>query len=227
MCPPASEPAKSPSSTPAAPKNTPDCVPTDTLSRHAYTYASAALHPAILNHSLRTYLYAKAIAERENSPWASPDRLHLLFATCIYHDIGTCCGADSPQRFEVEGAEKGVSDLRSLNVSEADAHEVWVAIAVHTSPHIAERISPLARLLRLAVLVDFQVSAQVAEFTSEAAVEANECEFPRLDAAKVLGDLVVGQAINVPEKGRMASWVGVMVRSKVENPEWDGVNKEF
>ncbi|KAK5119415.1 hypothetical protein LTR85_007515 [Meristemomyces frigidus] len=208
----------------------PDCVPTDNISRLAYAYASTALHPAILNHSLRVFLYAKALADREISLWSSaPDRIALLFAACIYHDIGTCCGASSPQRFEVEGADKAATDLRSMNVSEDDVHEVWVAIAVHTSPHIAERISPLARLVRVAVLIDFKQSGStdVMQFNTEAEVDANERAFPRLDAAKVLGDIVVEQAIRVPEKGRMASWAGVMVRAKREDPGWEGVNKGF
>ncbi|KAK4548767.1 hypothetical protein LTR36_008540 [Oleoguttula mirabilis] len=230
MCPRSSGPATISTSSPNSATSeitTPDCVPTDTISRVAYSYASTALHPAILHHSLRVFLYARTLAQREHPIWSSPDRLALLFAACIYHDIGTVCGADSPQRFEVEGADLAAQNLRSANVPEHDVHEVWVAIAVHTSPHIAERISPLARLVRLAVLVDFKVAVQVKDFPTEAEVEVNEALFPRLDAAKVLGDAVVAQTVRRPEKAPSASWPSVLLRSRVENPGWEGVNKAF
>jgi len=204
----------------------PECVPGDDISQSAYGVASRDLHPAILSHSLRVYLFAKSLAAREQSLWASPERLRLLFASCIYHDIGTCTGAKDAQRFEVVGADTAAHALRSLNVPDADVHEVWVAVALHTSPHIAERISPLARLVRLAVTMDFKRPAAMV-FTTEVEVEANERSFPRMEIEKVLGDAVVEQALHSPEKAPMVSWPGVILRSKMENPEWEGVNKAF
>ncbi|KAK5138039.1 hypothetical protein LTR08_005836 [Meristemomyces frigidus] len=211
-------------------ETTPDCVPTDSVSMRSYHAASAGLHPAILNHSLRVYLYAKALAEREASTWALPDNLPLLFAACIYHDMGTCCTTDNdPQRFEVTGADAAAQMLRSQNVAEADVHEVWVAIALHTSPHIAERISSLARLVRVAVLLDFgrPPAAIPADITTEVNVQATEQMFPRMAIERILGDAVVGQALRRPEKAPMVSWPGVMLKAKLQDPEWEGVNKAF
>ncbi|TKA23126.1 hypothetical protein B0A50_07156 [Salinomyces thailandicus] len=204
----------------------PDVVPSDEVSTSAYDNASRELLKPILNHSLRVFLFAKALAAREHSDWASPRRLPLLFAACIYHDMGTSCGAHSPSRFEVEGADAAERDLRSLSVSETDAHEVWVAIALHTSPHIAERISSLARLVRLAVLMDFK-RKDALTLTTEEEVAEFEGLFPRLEAEQVLGDAVVQQALKRPEKAPAASWAGVLLKSKLENPDWEGVNKAF
>lgn len=210
----------------ADPASIPDCVPTDDISKFTYGYASGALHPVILNHSLRVYLFAKALAEREQSAWASPARLPLLFAACMYHDVGTCSAHDGSWRFEVDGADAAAQGLGAMKVSEADVHEVWVAIALHTSPHIAERISPLARLVRWGVTMDFKRPAAM-KFTTDVEVEANERLFPRREIEKVLGDAVVEQALQKPEKAPMVSWPGVMLESKLENPEWEGVNKAF
>ncbi|TKA83698.1 hypothetical protein B0A55_00287 [Friedmanniomyces simplex] len=202
----------------------PDCVPADSLSQSAYDYASKNLHPAILAHSLRVWLFAKALAQRENSDYSTSDQLRLLFAACIYHDTGTCSAQNGSQRFEVEGGDAATQALLAHGVSERDAHEVWVAIALHTSPGIAERISPLARLIRVAVTVDFKRLAAM-RFTTEGEVEAIEAMFPRGEIEKVLGDAVVDQVLGKDNaeasdaKAPAATWAGVMVRSKRENPD--------
>jgi hypothetical protein len=211
------------SSTPISP---PDIVPKDTISQAAFAHAAKHLHPSILNHSIRVFLYAQAIAERENSEWAGSDRLPLLFTACILHDIGTTSLYNGPLRFEVEGADAATSFLKEQGVSEADAHEVWVAIAIHTSHHIAERISTLARLVRLGVSLDFKRPSAL-ELTTPAEVEHLEARFPRGPIEKVLGDSVADQAVEKPEKAPGGSWPGNLYRAKLENPGWEGVNKGF
>ena len=204
----------------------PDCVPYEDLSQAAYKYAASHLHPIILNHSIRVFLYAKAIAEREGSSWINTGRIPFLFTACTCHDLGTTIEHDGTQRFEVEGADAAVNLCRQHGASEADAHEVWVAIALHTSPGIAERISELARLVRLGVTIDFKRTASMA-LTNASEVEEIEGRFPRGEIEKVLSDAVVEQGLRQPEKAPAASWPGVLVRSKRENPGWEGVNKAF
>ncbi|KAK1818620.1 hypothetical protein LTR12_006931 [Friedmanniomyces endolithicus] len=210
----------------------PDCVPSDTLSLAAYAHAFGNLHPAILAHSLRVWLFAKALAQREESEYATDRRMHLLFIACIFHDMGSCSAYNGSQRFEVEGADAAMQGFLAPHVAERDAHDVWVAIALHTSPGIAERISPLARLIRIAVIIDFKRPAAM-RFTSDKEVEAVEALFPRGEIEKVLGDAVVDQVLGIGDadasdaKAPAATWAGVMVKSKRANPEWNGVNKAF
>ena len=204
----------------------PECVPLDPISQSAFKYALEHLHPAILNHSLRVYLYTLAISHREAQDLDSEGRLALLFAACILHDIGTTNAHDGSQRFEVEGADAAAELLRAKGVTESAVHDVWIAIALHTSPGIAERISPLARLVRLGVTIDFKRPAAMG-FTSAAEMWGFEAEFPRMGIEKVLGDAVVAQARWNPEKAPAASWAGVLLRSALENPGWEGVNKAF
>jgi hypothetical protein len=189
MCPPASEAAifNPPARTTGS---IPDCVPNDTISQAAYKYAAEHLHPTILNHSLRVFLYARALGRREQSPYTS--RIHLLFAASILHDIGTCATHDGEQRFEVEGADAAKIFLLSHNVPEMEAHDAWIAIACHTSPGIGERISALARLVRLGVTIDFKRPAAML-FTSDDEVREVEKVFGRGEIEKVLGDVVVEQ----------------------------------
>lgn len=142
---------------------------------------------------------------------------------------------DGPQRFEVCGADAAAEHLREFEFSDADIQEVWTAIALHTSPGIAERITALARFVRLAVLMDFNVLEKspwvdkyVLEVNKEGYRRSIEGQFPRLDAEKVLGDIVVKQGIRQPTKAPASSWAGIMVRAANEEPSGSqGVNKAF
>ncbi|KAJ9606282.1 hypothetical protein H2200_009243 [Cladophialophora chaetospira] len=184
---------------------------------------SAGLPLSILHHSFRVYLFAKWLAAKEKSEWADSG---LLFVSCITHDIGTSVKHDGPQRFEVEGADAAAELVKSHGHSEVDAHQVWTAIALHTSPGIAERITDLARLVRLGVMIDFRPAAR----SSLGAIDYGkdvEGQLPRLDIEKILGDAVVEQAKRNPDKAPAASWPGILYKSHLENPEWTGVNRAF
>jgi HD superfamily phosphohydrolase YqeK len=184
-----------------------------------------ALSRSILNHSLRVYFYATALAKHNNSVYFSDPAKHdLLFTACLFHDIGTTDTYDGPSRFEVEGADAAVEHLSEYGVTEQDKHDVWTAIALHTSPQIAERIGELARLVRLAVITDFGRKSEAWGVLAPLKAKLEE-EYGR--AEKVLGDKVVEQAKKNPEKAPMASWPGVMYKAHLAEPEWEGVNKAF
>lgn len=230
MCPPSSslEPANP---SPPPPSKPPSWVPADPLSQSAYTYAHQHLHPDILSHSARVYHYAHTLATREkNNPWSQPERLPLLFTAALFHDIGTSSTHDGPQRFEVEGADAAVSHLKTFGegkVSESDCQSVWIAIALHTSPGIAERIEPLARLVRVGVAVDFGVG-DARGMISEGKIAEVEGLLPRGQVEKVLGVAVVEQALRRPEtKGLRGTWVGDLARAYREDEGWEGVNRAF
>lgn len=208
----------------APPTDYPTYLPQDSLSQGAYQLAKSALPPAILNHSVRVAIFAVWLAHREQSPWAIPTRQSLLCVACLLHDVGCACQFDGPQRFEVEGADVAADYLRQNNVDPSDVHEVWQAIALHTSPGIAERISVCARLVRQAVLIDFGTNLDQESLDTRRSAELS---LPRLDIEKCLGDTVVDQALRQPEKAPPASWPGILVRAKRDWPEWDGVNKAF
>lgn len=239
MCPPSAGATRLWESANRTPNATPppDCVPSDPISQAAYKYAAEHLHPSILNHSLRVYLLAHSLSTREKSLYTTTQtHLPLLFTASILHDIGTTAPHAGPQRFEVEGADGAQTLLRSHGVSEADAHHVWTAIALHTSPGIAERISPLARLVRMGVAQDFKRTAAL-RLAVEREIGDFEARFPRGEVEKVLGDGVVEQVLALEREGKgeesmgvkapAASWPGILLRSARENPGWEGVNKAF
>jgi hypothetical protein len=215
----------------------PSCIPNNAICRAAYQHASEHLHPSILNHSLRVFLYAQHISLAERTSYSTPSRLEntLLLVTALFHDIGTCSLYDTGStRFEIDGGDAATKFLsRHPEIPVEWYHHVWTAIAVHTSPQIAERIHPLARLLRLAVKIDFgggeenAFLATLLSGTADAVIAETQGMFPRAEIEKVLGDAVVDQALKRSEKAPMVSWPGMLLKSFLENPAWDGVNMAF
>lgn len=204
-----------------------DNIPQTLISRAAFNHASTLLAPAILSHSMRVYLYAKALAEHTESVYGTdPAKLDLLFTACLFHDIGTTDQYDGSQRFEIEGGDAAVNHLDQFGISAADKHDVWTAIACHTSPQIAERIGALSRLVRLAVITDFGRKSSAWDMLLPLR-EGIEKDLGRAEIEKVLGDAVVEQAKRRPEKAPMVTWPGVMYRAHLAEPEWSGVNKMF
>ncbi|KAF2799022.1 hypothetical protein K505DRAFT_321462 [Melanomma pulvis-pyrius CBS 109.77] len=225
MCPPSAFALSDADATAPVP-GTETFVPSTDISRSVYKHAASLLSPAILNHSIRVYLYAKIIADHKKSAYAHDEKHDLLFAACLFHDIGTTSEYNGAQRFEVEGGDAAVKHLTGLGVSEEHAHEVWMAISLHTSAGIAERINELTTIVREAILFDFGRSQGNAEVLAKSR-ETFEGQFARLGIEKVLGDAVVGQAVKMPNKAPSASWPGVLYRAHLAEPEWDGINKAF
>lgn len=212
-------------------------IPPDEASQAALKLAQKSLPRPIFNHSLRVYLISRWLAEQEANAWISADRLPLLFVAAVCHDLGASDLYNGQQRFEVEGADAAKAHLISHGASAENSHNVWTAIAVHTSPGIAERIHPLSRLIRLGVLVDFS-SEKRTQMEADDFCANLERELPRLDVEKTLGDAVIKQAGKIEdvfdkmswpssEKHPSASWPGILLRAHVENPDWDGVNPAF
>lgn len=141
---------------PALPDEISRHLPQTRLSITALSLANQNLALPIFNHSLRVFLLSKWLAGSEGSEWVQPENLELLLVAAIFHDMGTSDLYNGKQRFEVEGADGACAHLHAHNISKEQSHQVWTAIALHTSPEIAERISPLARLVRLGVLIDFK-----------------------------------------------------------------------
>lgn len=204
-------------------------VPDHPACTEALALAKASLPASVLNHSLRVFLYARRAlllppghaAAALAAPSTAP---HVIFVACILHDIGIAdAHASEPERFEVVGANAAAELLKRHGVDGPAAREAWLAIAMHTSPHVAEGAGGLVTALRLGVRADFGTFAGL-----EAGVLGDaESHLPRLGVEKELGDAVVGQAVALPSKAPGGSWPSDLVSAKEAEPEWQGVNKAF
>lgn len=190
----------------------------------ALEFARETEHPAILNHSLRTYLHAERAAARRSMRAGLDYEQDLLFYACLLHDMGASDRFDGDQRFEVEGADAAAGFLVEHGVDESRAEQVWQAIALHTSPGIVERRGPVPVLTRLGVQADFGSGAEL----TEAEVAQLERTYPRLRIEHVLAGIVVQQAVRNPAKAPASSWPGGMLRAHLaEETAPDGLNAAF
>jgi hypothetical protein len=178
----------------------------------AVALVRAACHPAVGNHSFRVLRYAMDLRDRDA---VNVDAAALLHS-CILHDLGASALAQGWERFEVQGADLAVRLLNGHGWSPEACQPVWTAIALHTTPHIAERISPLARLVRLGVLADFG-----ADLIEPALRRATEAELPRADIERVLSGIVVRQALDDPRRAPAATWPAQLLAAHHSSPDDD------
>ncbi|MDQ0769289.1 hypothetical protein QF031_002038 [Pseudarthrobacter defluvii] len=179
------------------------------------------LQPPIFNHCARVFEYARAIAANED---CAVDVAALRVAS-LFHDAGTADEYDGPQRFEVEGADAAAAFLTTHGWEAPRVDSVWEAIALHTSPQIAERRGPVARYLRLGVRADFgddTLLPRAEKHRSEV-----EAMYPRLMIEQCLGQTVVEQALRNPEKAPPSSWPGGLLQAHPGRTHAQGINPAF
>lgn len=214
-------------------------VPKHPAAKASLALAQSLLPASVFNHSFRVYLYAKAFLSPPTSSIlgctlptspveTGPLALHVLFTACMLHDISIVDRYDvTPERFEVVSADDAAHMLRQHDVDERLTREACLAMALHSTPGIGERLPGMIKALRQAIMAEFAAldvpASRLGE--SEQAIISNE--LPGLDIEKDLGYAVVRQALAAPKKAPKVSWSGVMLQAWKENPEWDGVNKAF
>jgi hypothetical protein len=104
----------------------------------------------------------------------------MLYAGAMFHDIGlTERFRDSQLRFEVDGANAARDFLTERGVGAHEAQNVWLAIALHTTPGITEFLSPEVALVTAGVETDVVGIARDALSTKD--LDAVTAAHPRPD----------------------------------------------
>lgn len=129
-------------------------LPNGQLAEACLSLARATERAPIADHSIRSFLYARLLAEHEGSLRDSAYDEDLLFAACVLHDLGLGTGAKGEARFEVEGADLAAALLSDHGVAASDVGRVWEAIALHACLGIAERLGLLTYLTHRGVMID-------------------------------------------------------------------------
>lgn len=102
-------------------------VPRDDISRATWTWANRALPDYLLAHSVRSYCWGAAIAERQG--WSFDRR--VLWIAALWHDYGLTRIPRNTMCFEIESAEQARAFLRRAGLSETDIDRVAIAIILH------------------------------------------------------------------------------------------------
>lgn len=171
-------------------------LPDGLVARLAVEHVRSRETEPVANHSIRSYVFAVLLAEHEGLRAGADFDPDLLFHACVLHDLGTSPSAPGLQRFEVEGADMAAQFLTGQGYGTPEIDAVWEAIALHTTPGIAERKGALAYLTRSGVGADFGVGA---DYVTDAQGEAVHLRYPRLNMVAALVDGIIRHAARAPQ----------------------------
>jgi hypothetical protein len=129
-------------------------LPAGPLARAALSLAQRTESSPVADHSIRSFLFARLLANQDGSVDDAAYDENLLFTACIMHDLGLGTSAPGKERFEAEGADLAAGLLRQHGVATGDVDRVWEAIALHSSIGIADRRGLLTYLTHKGVFTD-------------------------------------------------------------------------
>ncbi|WP_431042890.1 HD domain-containing protein [Streptomyces sp. P1-3] len=193
--------------------------PRTEMALNAMRFAKGIEDPAIFNHSMRTYLYGRFLGEQRG---LRPDHDYddeLLFLGCVLHDAGLSPEGNGDQRFDLDGADVAARFLTEQGVSSERVEVVWDAIALHLTYEVAMRKRPEIALVTSGAGYDLGVEGPA---LPDGYADRVHAVLPRLHAAAVLHDAIVGQALDKPHKAPPFSVPGELVRQETQAawPTW-------
>jgi hypothetical protein len=171
---------------------------------------------AIVDHSIRTFLFARLLAEHEGCLNDAAYDEELLFAATVMHDLGLGKHARAQARFEVEGADLAAAVLREQGVVEADVDRVWEAIALHSSHGLAERRGLLTYLTYKGVFID---AGPLADAVADGLRKEVLNAYPKPTARRYLAEAIIEHANRSPAAAPPGSLAAYLLLQQPEVPD--------
>ena len=166
-------------------------LPTGPLAEASLALARSSESRPIVDHSIRSFVFARLLANHEGCLHDAEYDEDLLFAATVMHDLGLGKRATGEARFEVEGADLAAGMLRGHGVDERDVDRVWEAIALHASVGIAHRRGLITSLTHRGVFVDAgRITDGVANRLRQEVMNA----YPRPAGDRSIADAIVAHA---------------------------------
>ena len=169
-------------------------LPAGPLARAALDLAQQTESALVADHSIRSFLFARQLANQDGSVGDAAYDENLLFAACTMHDLGLGTSAPGKERFEVEGADLAAGLLRQHGAAAADVDRVWEAIALHSSIGIADRRGLLTYLTHKGVFTDAGQFTDLPEDLRQQVFTA----YPRPAGDTYIRDAIVAHAKRSP-----------------------------
>lgn len=126
-------------------------VPDTALVRDATSLAREATDDTLFHHSRRVFFWGMLKSKNRGTD-VDPE---LAYVGGLFHDLGlTGAHRTADRRFELDGAEAAYGFLRDHGRSEKEARDVWLAIALHTTPEVPMHLAPETAVVILGVETD-------------------------------------------------------------------------
>ncbi|MBQ6445849.1 HD domain-containing protein [Oceanobacillus profundus] len=110
-------------------------IPDSRLAKDAADILREYGNDLLWNHSNRVFLFGAVNGEKAKQNYD----LELLYISALFHDLGlTKKYSSADLRFEVDGANAARSFLQQYKIPNDSIQLVWDAIALHTTPGVAE-----------------------------------------------------------------------------------------
>jgi len=126
-------------------------IPDTELVREATALVRKVADETLFNHSRRVFLWGSLKAAARGLQ-VDPE---LAYVGGLFHDLGLTTGyGTTGQRFEIDGADAARDFLLDFGRSAQDATNVWLAIALHTTPEVPHHLPPEVAVVSLGVETD-------------------------------------------------------------------------
>jgi hypothetical protein len=130
-------------------------IPRTPLAIEAADAARASLPATFVDHAGRVFVFASLAARRAGDSCDAD----ALYVAAMYANMGLSHAyRRSTERYELDGADAARALLLRHRRPRRMCEDVWHAIALHTTPGVAARASPLARALASAVSTDLMAT---------------------------------------------------------------------
>ncbi|NKY32318.1 HD domain-containing protein [Nocardia speluncae] len=189
-------------------------LPATPLALAAHTVIDTELTPALRNHSVRSFLFARAAAADHGMRAGTDYDEEIVYLICALHDIGLAEVANGDQRFEVDGADYAAEFLESQGVTDERVDIIWDAIAAHTTGLSGSPVYRRRRPAAIWVAVD-GIAIDIggsADMVPAGYADRVHADYPRLGGIRALTRLVEKQAVANPAKAQPGSLPGEIVR---------------
>lgn len=161
-------------------------VPDTPMVERSINYAREHSEPFLFNHVMRSWLFAVALAEVDETPHDA----EVLAVATVLHDLGLAKGFEGPLRFEVEGANAARKFALESGIDGVRAQLVWDGVALNSTPSLALYKEPEVALCTAGTVVDW--AGQGADKLTKAQMAAVLDAFPRLEMKQRFTSAVCG-----------------------------------
>jgi hypothetical protein len=126
-------------------------IPDSALAKATTEYIRDQESDLLYNHSRRVFLFGALSGERKGLKYDAEQ----LYVGAMFHDLGLVEGHRSKtERFEVDSANAARAFAKPFGLSEGDLEQVWLSIALHTTPNVVHHLRPNVALVTAGVEMD-------------------------------------------------------------------------